>query len=94
MHKKIFPEFQLLLLIARGCKGGQKTPMKIQICPILIKFKPYILHSMVAQISFGIPPKSIRTQLEVLVQALKKVLKHSRIIRIKSDNKRKIGKWR
>ena len=36
----MFPEFQLLLLFVRGRKGGQKTSMKIQIRPILMKFKP------------------------------------------------------
>ena len=29
----------------KGAQGGQKTPMKIEIRPISIKFKPYILHN-------------------------------------------------
>ena len=32
-------------------KGGRKTPMKIQIRPILMKFKPYVLHTTVREIS-------------------------------------------
>ena len=47
----MFPEFQLLLLIVRGHKGGQKTPKKIQIRPILMKFKPYVLLTLVGEIS-------------------------------------------
>ena len=43
--QEIFPEFQLLLLIIRGHKGGQKTSMKIQTRPSLMKFKPYVLHT-------------------------------------------------
>ena len=29
----------------KGAQGRQKTPMKIEIRPISMKFKPYILHN-------------------------------------------------
>ena len=46
-----FPEFQILLIILRGQKGGEvpvensKSLLIIQVSPILMKFKPYVSDS-------------------------------------------------